>query len=94
MALVCSARSKIWSVICVVGVGLALILMIGGALGWFESNPPTQVSTQRRKNFVADAGFGPIYHPESSGEGKARLLIISYLGVCCLQSIIHLNVSS
>ena len=77
MALVCSARSKIWSVICVLGVGLALILMIGGALGWFESGPGYkgyEVYKEKSSNdnpSILSAGFGP--GDEYEAADKARI---------------------
>lgn len=36
MALVCSAQSKIWTLVCTLGVGIALTVIIGSALGWFD----------------------------------------------------------
>lgn len=36
MALVCSAKSKIWMTICILTFGLTLFLVVGGALGWFK----------------------------------------------------------
>jgi hypothetical protein len=38
MAMVISARSKVLTVVLVSGFGLALILIIGSVLGWFDSN--------------------------------------------------------
>lgn len=36
MALVCSAKSKIWLSVCIVAFLLILFLVIGGALGWWK----------------------------------------------------------
>ncbi|CAL8122188.1 unnamed protein product [Orchesella dallaii] len=36
MALVCSAKSKIWMTICILLFSLSLLIVVGGALDWFS----------------------------------------------------------
>ncbi|CAG7836225.1 unnamed protein product [Allacma fusca] len=57
MALVCSAQSKIWTVVCTLGVGIALVLIIGGALGWFDDGPGYKINWPEKKSA---AGVSPI----------------------------------
>ena len=61
MALVCSAKSKVWSVLCLVGTGLALMFLVGSALGWFNAfkqKVPYKSPEKRAKAAEAGSGSG------------------------------------
>jgi hypothetical protein len=92
MALVCSARSKIWSVICVAGVSLALILMIGGALGWFESGPGQRgrLPILNGSPSIVSAGFGPSSDEYGDGDKARRGLSCHCHSVNCKLSSVKL----